>query len=175
MDKNQALQAALSQIEKQFGKGSIFKMDGSQPEHNIDAISTGSIGLDSALGIGGIPQGRIIEIYGPESSGKTTLTLHAIAEAQKAGKDVKKLRLSLGEALDRLAEDEVIKSSMPDEMYKVFNMGHRMEIYVPQEIAEDIIAISKSFNVDAKIVGRVEAQGKKQLTIKSEFGEFIYQ
>ena len=61
------------------------------------------------------------------------------------------------------------------EMYKVFNMGHRMEIYVPQEIAEDIIAISKSFNVDAKIVGRVEAQGKKQLTIKSEFGEFIYQ
>jgi recombination protein RecA len=61
-------------------------MDGSQPEHNIEAISTGSIGLDSALGIGGIPQGRIIEIYGPESSGKTTLTLHAIAEAQKAGK-----------------------------------------------------------------------------------------
>lgn len=86
MDKNQALQAALSQIEKQFGKGSIFKMDGSQPEHNIEAISTGSIGLDAALGIGGIPQGRIIEIYGPESSGKTTLTLHAIAEAQKAGK-----------------------------------------------------------------------------------------
>jgi recombination protein RecA len=86
MDKNQALQAAMSQIEKQFGKGSIFKMDGSQAEHNIEAISTGSIGLDSALGIGGIPQGRIIEIYGPESSGKTTLTLHAIAEAQKAGK-----------------------------------------------------------------------------------------
>ena len=59
-------------------------------------------------------------------------------------------------------------------MYKVFNMGHRMEIYVPQEIANDIIAISKSFNVDAKIVGRVEAQGQKQLTIKSEFGEFVY-
>tara|TARA_Y100001960_G_scaffold333476_1_gene438821 strand:+ start:3785 stop:4771 length:987 start_codon:yes stop_codon:yes gene_type:complete len=86
MEKNQALQAALSQIEKQFGKGSIFKMDGSQAEANIEAISTGSIGLDAALGIGGIPQGRIIEIYGPESSGKTTLTLHAIAEAQKAGK-----------------------------------------------------------------------------------------
>jgi recombination protein RecA len=86
MEKNQALQAALSQIEKQFGKGSIFKMDGTQAEANIEAISTGSIGLDSALGIGGIPQGRIIEIYGPESSGKTTLTLHAIAEAQKAGK-----------------------------------------------------------------------------------------
>lgn len=86
MEKNQALQAALSQIEKQFGKGSIFKMDGSQPEHNIEAVSTGSIGLDAALGIGGLPQGRIIEIYGPESSGKTTLTLHSIAEAQKAGK-----------------------------------------------------------------------------------------
>ncbi|MCP4355720.1 MAG: recombinase RecA [Proteobacteria bacterium] len=85
MDKNQALQAALSQIEKQFGKGSIFKMDGSQKE-NMDAISTGSIGLDVALGIGGIPQGRVIEIFGPESSGKTTLTLHAIAEAQKTGK-----------------------------------------------------------------------------------------
>lgn len=86
MEKNQALQAALSQIEKQFGKGSIFKMDGTQAEANIEAISTGSIGLDAALGIGGIPQGRIIEIYGPESSGKTTLTLHAIAEAQKTGK-----------------------------------------------------------------------------------------
>lgn len=86
MDKDKALQAALSQIEKQFGKGSIFKMDGSQAEHNIEAVSTGSIGLDSALGIGGLPQGRIIEIFGPESSGKTTLTLHSIAEAQKAGK-----------------------------------------------------------------------------------------
>ena len=86
MDKDKALQAALAQIDKQFGKGSIFKMDGSQPEHNIEAVSTGSIGLDSALGIGGLPQGRIIEIFGPESSGKTTLTLHSIAEAQKAGK-----------------------------------------------------------------------------------------
>jgi len=86
MDKDKALQAALAQIDKQFGKGSIFKMDGSQPEHNIEAVSTGSIGLDSALGIGGLPQGRIVEIFGPESSGKTTLTLHSIAEAQKAGK-----------------------------------------------------------------------------------------
>ena len=85
MDKQKALDAALSQIERQFGKGAVFKMEEGQVVKNISAISTGSIGLDSALGIGGIPQGRIIEIYGPESSGKTTLTLHAIAEAQKKG------------------------------------------------------------------------------------------
>ena len=85
MDKQQALQAALSQIEKQFGKGTIMKMDDNAVTQNIEAISTGSLSLDVALGIGGIPKGRIIEIYGPESSGKTTLTLHIIAEAQKQG------------------------------------------------------------------------------------------
>ena len=85
MDKQKALDAALSQIERQFGKGAVFKMEDGQVVKNIEAISTGSIGLDAALGIGGIPQGRIIEIYGPESSGKTTLALHSIAEAQKKG------------------------------------------------------------------------------------------
>lgn len=85
MDKQKALAAALAQIERQFGKGAVFKMEDGQVVKNISAISTGSLGLDAALGIGGIPQGRIIEIYGPESSGKTTLTLHAIAEAQKKG------------------------------------------------------------------------------------------
>ena len=85
MDKQKALDAALSQIERQFGKGAVFKMEDGQVVKNIDAISTGSIGLDTALGIGGIPQGRIIEVYGPESSGKTTLALHSIAEAQKKG------------------------------------------------------------------------------------------
>jgi len=84
LDKSSALAAALSQIEKSFGKGSIMKM-GEQPVVNIEAISTGSIGLDLALGVGGVPRGRIIEIFGPESSGKTTLTLHIIAEAQKMG------------------------------------------------------------------------------------------
>lgn len=83
-DKQKALLAAISQIEKNFGKGSIIKMDEKSIE-KIEAISTGSIQLDSALGIGGIPKGRIIEIYGPESSGKTTLTLEAIANVQKAG------------------------------------------------------------------------------------------
>ena len=85
MDKQQALKAALSQIEKQFGKGTVMNMKDDAVQHNIESISTGSLGLDMALGIGGLPKGRIIEIYGPESSGKTTLTLHAIAECQKAG------------------------------------------------------------------------------------------
>jgi recombination protein RecA len=84
VDKDKALAAALSQIEKNYGKGSVMKL-GARQEMNIEAISTGSLGLDVALGIGGIPKGRVIEIFGPESSGKTTLTLHCIAEAQKKG------------------------------------------------------------------------------------------
>ena len=83
-NKSKALEAALSQIEKSFGKGSIMKL-GEQEGIEIPSISTGSLGLDIALGIGGLPRGRIVEIYGPESSGKTTLTLHVIAEAQKIG------------------------------------------------------------------------------------------
>jgi recombination protein RecA len=83
-DKKKALETALSQIEKNHGKGSIMRL-GDRQAVNVDAISTGSISLDFALGIGGVPKGRIIEIYGPESSGKTTLALHIIAEAQKAG------------------------------------------------------------------------------------------
>ena len=83
-EKKKALEAALSQIEKQFGKGSVMKL-GEFTAMNVEAIPTGSLSLDVALGIGGIPRGRIIEVYGPESSGKTTLTLHMIAEAQKMG------------------------------------------------------------------------------------------
>jgi recombination protein RecA len=85
MDKEKALESALGQIERQFGKGSIMKLGDDSARMDIEATSTGSIGLDIALGIGGLPKGRIIEIYGPESSGKTTLTLHAIAEEQKKG------------------------------------------------------------------------------------------
>ncbi|MBQ1401094.1 MAG: recombinase RecA [Firmicutes bacterium] len=84
-DKEKALEAALAQIQKQFGKGAIMKMGDESAKLNIEAISTGSISLDIATGIGGIPKGRIIEVYGPESSGKTTLTLHMIAQAQKNG------------------------------------------------------------------------------------------
>ncbi|HEX5636174.1 MAG: recombinase RecA [Gammaproteobacteria bacterium] len=87
MDNNrkQALAAALTQIERQFGKGSVMRMGDSTVSRDIEAISTGSLGLDIALGIGGLPKGRVVEIYGPESSGKTTLTLHVVAEIQKAG------------------------------------------------------------------------------------------
>jgi recombination protein RecA len=84
MDRQKALEAALAQIDRAFGKGSAMKL-GSREAIEIEAISTGSLGLDIALGIGGLPRGRVVEIYGPESSGKTTLALHAIAEAQKAG------------------------------------------------------------------------------------------
>ena len=83
-NKNKALDAALAQIERAFGKGSIMKL-GQREAMEVEAISTGSLGLDIALGIGGLPKGRVIEIYGPESSGKTTLALHVIAEAQKKG------------------------------------------------------------------------------------------
>jgi len=84
-DKSKALDAALSQIERSFGKGSIMRLGKNQQPVEIETISTGSLGLDIALGVGGLPRGRIIEIYGPESSGKTTLALHTIAEAQKKG------------------------------------------------------------------------------------------
>src|ERR1700723_2637009 len=85
MDKSKALDAALSQIERNFGKGSIMRLGKNMHSMDIDTVSTGSLGLDIALGIGGLPRGRIIEIYGPESSGKTTLALHVLAEAQKSG------------------------------------------------------------------------------------------
>ncbi|MCH7834746.1 MAG: DNA recombination/repair protein RecA, partial [Proteobacteria bacterium] len=87
MDENRkkALAAALGQIEKQFGKGSVMRLGDRNRAKDIDAVSSGSIGLDAALGIGGLPRGRVVEIYGPDASGKTTLTLQVVAEAQKLG------------------------------------------------------------------------------------------
>jgi recombination protein RecA len=85
MDKSKALSAALSQIERQFGKGSVMRLGKNDKSMDVEVISSGSLGLDIALGVGGLPRGRIVEIYGPESSGKTTLALHTIAEAQKKG------------------------------------------------------------------------------------------
>ena len=85
--KKDALATALAQIEKQFGKGAVMKL-GDNAAMQVEAISTGSLGLDMALGVGGVPRGRIVEVYGPESSGKTTLALHILAEAQKQGGEV---------------------------------------------------------------------------------------
>ena len=85
VDKSKALDAALSQIERAFGKGSIMRLGANEQVVEIETVPTGSLGLDIALGVGGLPRGRIIEIYGPESSGKTTLALHTVAEAQKKG------------------------------------------------------------------------------------------
>src|SRR5712672_1150313 len=85
MDKSKALDAALSQIERNFGKGSVMRLGDASASYDVEAVSTGSLGLDIALGIGGLPRGRVVEIYGPESSGKTTLTLQVIAEVQRAG------------------------------------------------------------------------------------------
>ena len=84
-NKRKALGAALMQIEKQFGKGSVMRMGDAAASRDIDVVSTGSLGLDIALGCGGLPRGRVVEIYGPESSGKTTLTLQVIAQMQKMG------------------------------------------------------------------------------------------
>ncbi|MCB1830255.1 MAG: DNA recombination/repair protein RecA, partial [Gammaproteobacteria bacterium] len=87
MDENRkkALSAALSQIEKQFGKGSVMRLGDAGAIPDVEVISTGSLGLDIALGVGGVPKGRIVEIYGPESSGKTTMALHVVAQSQKQG------------------------------------------------------------------------------------------
>src|SRR6266704_1093017 len=85
MDKTKALSAALSQIERQFGKGSVMKLGKNDRSMDVETISSGSLGLDIALGVGGLPRGRVVEIYGPESSGKTTLALHTVAEGQKKG------------------------------------------------------------------------------------------
>ncbi|MEO6924959.1 MAG: DNA recombination/repair protein RecA, partial [Bryocella sp.] len=84
-DRNKAIEAALSQLEKQFGKGSVMRLGSKEAIVPIAVISTGSISFDAALGVGGVPRGRVVEIFGPESSGKTTITLQIIAEAQKAG------------------------------------------------------------------------------------------
>ena len=110
-DRSKALDTALAQIERQFGKGSVMKMSERQNQV-VEVIPTGSIGLDIALGIGGLPRGRVVEIYGPESSGKTTLTLHAIANAQKAG----------GICADRLEDG---KKMIPKNVELVAQVGKR--------------------------------------------------
>ncbi len=155
MDKEEALQTAIQQIEKQYGKGSVMRL-GQTKALNIDSISTGSIGLDAATGIGGLPKGRIIEIYGPESSGKTTLALHVVAEAQKKGGEAAfidaehaldpKYAAALGVDVDSLLV------SQPDNGEQALEIAE----YLTRSGALDVIVIDSV----AALVPRAEIEGE---------------
>ena len=158
LDKKKALQTALSQIEKNFGKGTVMRL-GDRPEMNVDAIPTGSLALDAALGIGGVPKGRIIEIYGPESSGKTTLALHILAQAQKMGGEV--AFVDAEHALDPVyaaalgVDTENMLVSQPD---------------TGEQALEITDALVRSGAVDAVVVDSVAALVPKQ-EIEGEMGD----
>ncbi len=157
-DKKKALQTALSQIDKNFGKGTVMRL-GDRPELNVEAIPTGSLALDAALGIGGVPKGRIIEIYGPESSGKTTLALHILAEAQKRGGEV--AFVDAEHALDPVyaaalgVDTDNLLVSQPD---------------TGEQALEITDALVRSGAVDAVVVDSVAALVPKQ-EIEGEMGD----
>ena len=157
-DKKKALQTALAQIDKNFGKGTVMRL-GDRPEMNVEAIPTGSLALDAALGIGGVPKGRIIEIYGPESSGKTTLALHILAEAQKRGGEV--AFVDAEHALDPVYADALgvdtdnLLVSQPD---------------TGEQALEITDALVRSGAVDAVVVDSVAALVPKQ-EIEGEMGD----
>ena len=157
-DKKQALDTAIRQIEKNFGKGAVMRL-GDRPEMNVEAIPTGSLALDAALGIGGVPKGRIIEIYGPESSGKTTLALHILAEAQKRGGEV--AFVDAEHALDPVyaaalgVDTDNLLVSQPD---------------TGEQALEITDALVRSGAVDAVVVDSVAALVPKQ-EIEGEMGD----
>ena len=157
-DKKKALQTALAQIDKNFGKGTVMRL-GDRPEMNVEAIPTGSLALDAALGIGGVPKGRIIEIYGPESSGKTTLALHILAEAQKRGGEV--AFVDAEHALDPVyaaalgVDTDNLLVSQPD---------------TGEQALEITDALVRSGTVDAVVVDSVAALVPKQ-EIEGEMGD----
>ena len=157
-DKKKALQTALAQIDKNFGKGTVMRL-GDRPEMNVEAIPTGSLALDAALGIGGVPKGRIIEIYGPESSGKTTLALHILAEAQKRGREV--AFVDAEHALDPVyasalgVDTDNLLVSQPD---------------TGEQALEITDALVRSGAVDAVVVDSVAALVPKQ-EIEGEMGD----
>ena len=157
-DKKKALQTALAQIDKNFGKGTVMRL-GDRPEMNVEAIPTGSLALDAALGIGGVPKGRIIEIYGPESSGKTTLALHILAEAQKRGGEV--AFVDAEHALDAVyaaalgVDTDNLLVSQPD---------------TGEQALEITDALVRSGAVDAVVVDSVAALVPKQ-EIEGEMGD----
>ena len=133
--KKDALATALAQIEKQFGKGAVMKL-GDNASMQVDAISTGSLGLDMALGVGGVPRGRIIEVYGPESSGKTTLALHILAEAQKKGGDV--AFIDVEHALDPVYAEALGVEALVD--WNDWFSAEEMAAYVPGFVQDGVIA-----------------------------------
>ncbi len=157
-DKKKALQTALAQIDKNFGRGTVMRL-GDRPEMNVEAIPTGSLALDAALGIGGVPKGRIIEIYGPESSGKTTLALHILAEAQKRGGEV--AFVDAEHALDPVyaaalgVDTDNLLVSQPD---------------TGEQALEITDALVRSGAVDAVVVDSVAALVPKQ-EIEGEMGD----
>ena len=157
-DKKKALQTALAQIDKNFGKGTVMRL-GDRPEMNVEAIPTGSLALDAALGIGGVPKGRIIEIYGPESAGKTTLALHILAEAQKRGGEV--AFVDAEHALDPVyaaalgVDTDNLLVSQPD---------------TGEQALEITDALVRSGAVDAVVVDSVAALVPKQ-EIEGEMGD----
>ena len=157
-DKKKALQTAISQIEKNFGKGTVMRL-GERPDMNVESIPTGSLALDAALGVGGVPKGRIIEIYGPESSGKTTLALHILAEAQKRGGEV--AFVDAEHALDPVyaaalgVDTENMLVSQPD---------------TGEQALEINDALVRSGAVDAVVVDSVAALVPKQ-EIEGEMGD----
>ena len=157
-DKKKALQTALAQIDKSFGKGTVMRL-GDRPEMNVEAIPTGSLALDAALGIGGVPKGRIIEIYGPESSGKTTLALHILAEAQKRGGEV--AFVDAEHALDPVyaaalgVDTDNLLVSQPD---------------TGEQALEITDALARSGAIDAVVVDSVAALVPKQ-EIEGEMGD----
>ena len=157
-DKKKALQTALAQIDKNFGKGTVMRL-GDRPEMNVEAIPTGSLALDAALGIGGVPKGRIIEIYGPESSGKTTLALHILAESQKRGGEV--AFVDAEHALDPVyaaalgVDTDNLLVSQPD---------------TGEQALEITDALVRSGAVDAVVVDSVAALVPKQ-EIEGEMGD----
>ena len=157
-DKKKALQTAISQIEKNYGKGTVMRL-GERPDMNVEAIPTGSLALDAALGVGGVPKGRIIEIYGPESSGKTTLALHILAEAQKRGGEV--AFVDAEHALDPVyaaalgVDTENMLVSQPD---------------TGEQALEITDALVRSGAVDAVVVDSVAALVPKQ-EIEGEMGD----
>ena len=157
-DKKKALQTAISQIEKNFGKGTVMRL-GERPDMNVESIPTGSLALDAALGVGGVPKGRIIEIYGPESSGKTTLALHILAEAQKRGGEV--AFVDAEHALDPVyaaalgVDTENMLVSQPD---------------TGEQALEITDALVRSGAVDAVVVDSVAALVPKQ-EIEGEMGD----